>query len=1227
MLVLHAHWQPPAKPDENGTVLFWTETSAAPTEQNNPAPVDGQGQLQDRDTAAEQASGEEPQGGERLRRARSRRRWRSTAVPAHPFGGTVAQSEEALRALGWSGGGRQGTLTLWLPSAGNLPRPSPHLVYDWPMDLRRPPRLARWQVQGLLLPPAAAVAVLLALPPDSDLSPAVRVADDARFWATTTGLVLEATAQQKLLPALDTVEGNGGHYYARWVPVLDGPRDGPRLAQLIAQMPPVCRAHAPAIEEAPAPQALLESFLNSSADALARIWTRGLAPPPTVGGNLPAGAWLQALFADTPEVAGSPAQLSRLQSSYRAWLRSLHMAGDRHVRVAFRLEAPQPHTGSVALAMGPQPEISVAMRMTGDANRGDTGRSGQDRNKQGNQQGNKQGNKQGGNQGNQPGGRQDGGRGGRGNRGRNNRRDRRGDDRRDGRREGGQARADGTWQLHFLLQARDDPSLLVPAAEVWKTGNATLQALGRTFTNPQEKLLAGLGYAARFFEPLRRSLQTGTPLLAVLTTEEAYTFLRTVAPVLEESGFGVLVPPWWNKPGARLGVRLRMNAVKGATPDMVAGGRMSLDKLVDYRWEVALGEASISRAEFDALVALKSPLVQLRGQWVQLDSDQVEAAIKFWQRLEAGGTLSLTDAVQLGLSGAPIEGLDVLEVSYDGWLAEWMARLTGGEKLSVLPQPDSLQGQLRPYQLYGYSWLDFLRRWRLGACLADDMGLGKTIQTLAMLLRIKEDEGALPGPVLLVAPTSVVTNWAREAETFAPGLRVLVHQGAQRLRDEALLAEVPRNDVVLSSYAVVRRDAPALNQVEWFGVVVDEAQNIKNAETQQAQVMRKLPATFRLALTGTPVENRLSELWSIMHFLNPGYLGSRQSFRRQFALPIERAADAEAAEHLRRLVSPFILRRVKTDPTVIRDLPEKQESKVYCYLTAEQATLYEAVVREQLQQIDAAGNEMERKGQVLALLVKLKQICNHPAQFLHQIGDGQGPADKGAQGVAAANGAKTANTAKAANGAKAPKPAKGRTAAAAPEDDSGFGGEDLRSGKLLRLVELLEEVVSVGDRALVFTQFAEMGRLLKSYLQARLGVQTQFLHGGTPTAQRTEMVRRFQEDPDGPPIFVLSLKAGGVGLNLTRATHVFHFDRWWNPAVENQATDRAFRIGQQRNVQVHKFVVTGTLEEKIDEMIEGKQALAASVLGSGEGWLTELSTSQLRELVALRRDALGQELQ
>jgi SNF2 family DNA or RNA helicase len=1183
MLVLHAHWQPPAKPDENGTVLFWTETSAAPVEQNTQGNQGNQTSQGRQGSQGSRGNENGPDGQERTRRPRWRRKPRPVPpAPAHPFCPPVAQSEEALRLLGWGGGGRHGTLTLLLPTAGNLPRPSPQLVYDWPFDLRRPPHIARWQVQGLLLPPAAAVAALLALPTDSDLPPSLRVADDARYWATATGLVLEAMAQQKLLPTLEMVEENGGrgkasHHYARWAPVLDGPRDGPRLAQLAAQMPPVCRAHADSVANAPAPRQLLDSFLNSSADALARIWTRGLAPPPSVAANLPAGAWLQALFADTPEVAGSPASLSRLQTSHRAWLRSLHMAGDRNVRVAFRLEAPQPQAASLTLQAKPQ----TRARMEIQPGQGDQPRGKQPGGRQqaGNQ--NKQGRRQ---QGRRQGGAQS---------------------LNGGQQNGRQAQVGGDWQLHFLLQAYDDPSLLVPASQAWQTGNSTLQALGRTFTDPQEKLLTGLGYAARLFAPLRRSLQTGTPTGATLTTEEAYAFLRTAAPVLEESGFGVLVPPWWNKPGARLGVRLRMSAEEGATPEIVAGGRMSLDKLVDYRWEVALGEASISRAEFDALVALKSPLVQLRGQWVQLDSDQVEAAIKFWQRLEAGGTLGLADAVQLGLSGAPIEGLDVLEVTYDGWLAEWMARLTGGEKLSVLPQPRSLQGQLRPYQEYGYSWLDFLRRWRLGACLADDMGLGKTIQTLAMLLRIQEDEGVLPGPVLLVAPTSVVTNWAREAETFAPALRVLVHQGAQRLRDEALLAEVGHHDVILSSYAVVRRDAATLNQVDWFGVVVDEAQNIKNAETRQAQVMRKLPATFRLALTGTPVENRLSELWSIMHFLNPGYLGSRQSFRRQFALPIERDADAGAADHLRRLVSPFILRRVKTDPSVICDLPEKQESKVYCFLTAEQATLYEAVVREQLQQIDAAGNEMERKGQVLALLVKLKQICNHPAQFLHQIGDGATPGEGDRKGH--------------------------RNGSLSGDLDSALGdglaGEDLRSGKLLRLVELLEEVVSVGDRALVFTQFAEMGKLLKSYLQARLGVATQFLHGGTPAAQRTEMVRRFQEDPDGPPIFVLSLKAGGVGLNLTRATHVFHFDRWWNPAVENQATDRAFRIGQRRNVQVHKFVVTGTLEEKIDEMIEGKQALVASILGSGEQWLTELSTNQLRELVALRREALDQEPQ
>ena len=459
------------------------------------------------------------------------------------------------------------------------------------------------------------------------------------------------------------------------------------------------------------------------------------------------------------------------------------------------------------------------------------------------------------------------------------------------------------------------------------------------------------------------------------------------------------------------------------------------------------------------------------------------------------------------------------------------------------------------------------------------MGLGKTIQALTFLLQLKQAGGGqLPGPVLLVCPTSVVTNWAREVERFTPGLTSFIHQGIDRLRGEELHDAVKRHDLVLTSYPLVRQDAEQLGQVQWLGVIVDEAQNIKNSETKQARTIRQLRAGFRLALTGTPVENRLSELWSIMHFLNPGYLGSRERFRQRFAVPIERYDDAAAAQKLRQLVAPFVLRRVKTDPTVISDLPEKQEVKTFCYLTEEQATLYQAAVQDALQQIESTADDFARKGLVLTMLLRLKQICNHPAQYLHQIHDG----------------------------------------AAVP-------GEDRRSGKLTRLVEILEEVVAVQDRALIFTQYAEMGHLLRSYLQRQLGAATIFLHGGTPTRQRTTMIERFQEDPEGPLLFVLSLKAGGVGLNLTRANHVVHFDRWWNPAVEDQATDRAFRIGQQRNVQVHKFVCVGTLEEKIDQLIDSKRALAQSIIGGGEDWLAAMTTADLRELVTLRRSALVEE--
>jgi SNF2 family DNA or RNA helicase len=736
------------------------------------------------------------------------------------------------------------------------------------------------------------------------------------------------------------------------------------------------------------------------------------------------------------------------------------------------------------------------------------------------------------------------------------------------------------WKLHYLLQVRDDPSLLVPAREVWKTRGNALKHLNRRFEQPQEKLLAGLGYAARLFEPFGESLKSRRPTLLSLDSQAAYTFLREVAPVLEGAGFGVLVPPWWNKPGARLGVRLRMRPAGQQKAEKPARSGMSLEKLVDYQWELSLGETLLSEEEFFSLAALKSPLVQIRGQWVQLDPEQIEAAIRFWEKQGASGQMSLLEAVRQGLdSEVHGNGLPVDDVVAEGWLNEWLARFKQSQKLVELPQPQGLVGELRPYQRYGFSWLSFHRDWGLGACLADDMGLGKTIQTLALILKEKDEQGSLPAPALLVCPTSVVTNWEREIRKFAPSVTALTHQGTSRLRGEDFVQASRSVDLVLTSYPLARQDSEMLQSVNWLGVILDEAQNIKNPSARQTQAIRKLRANFRLALTGTPVENRLAELWSIMHFLNPGYLGSREKFRSDFALPIERYNDQETLDRLKQLVSPFILRRVKTDPTVIQDLPEKVETKVYCHLSEEQATLYQAVVQDAMERIDE-GEGMQRRGQVLSMLMQLKQICNHPVQYLHQV-------------------------------------EQDRRQAAGPVGPDAKAVVE-RSGKLARLVELLEEILAEGDRLLIFTQFAEMGQILAHYLPQITGSAVQFLHGGTPAKARDVMVKRFQEDGLGPPIFILSLKAGGTGLNLTRANHVFHFDRWWNPAVEDQATDRAFRIGQKRNVQVHKFVTVGTMEEMIDDMIESKKGLAQAVIGRGEHWLTELSTGELRNLVQLR---------
>jgi SNF2 family DNA or RNA helicase len=1303
------------------------------------------------------------------------RRGRKPRLLPHPHAAPVEELGTALAGLTGLDDGTPTARTLLLPSGRAGPRLPPWLVPGREED-PDPPHLAPWKVPGLALEILPALDLLVTLPAEARGERLLGA--DLRYWGLAAKFGIELLARQRYLPGLAAVEGG---YRAVWLPTLEAPAERARRRALVQSMPPVCRAAFPAgteptPEQAAAPVALLDSFLGRLVDQAVRDWGRTRPGRRARSPEGVAAAWWTALWSEDATIAvpaGQRRELAQLYEAWREWHDQLRTAGEAAFRLCFRLEPPQvdPETGQVT---------------TPD------------------------------------------------------------------------------WMVRYMLQASDDPSLLVPAEQVWKARGGALDYFQRRFEQPQEKLLAGLGQAARLFPPILASLRTARPQGCSLAVDEAYAFLREVGPLLEGSGFGVLVPPWWNKPGARLGLRAKTKA-----DTTVGKGLLGLNSLVEFDWELALGDATLTEEEFQRLAALKMPLVQVRGQWVFLPPDQVEAAIAFWEKKRRQQqALTLGDALGLALgTTTAVAGLPVQGVEATGWLQELLQQLQAGDRLQELPPPEGFVGQLRPYQVRGYSWLAFLRKWGLGACLADSMGLGKclrsdalvatngviqqiqdiwdasageawfdgegywatptrpllvnaldeqtgrmvqapvqrlyrqhvrerlrqvtledgssiaityphhllagagwtndlhvgdyvcvparivwegqaedpdlvkflawqiaegydyeqsippflmqadldtvrlflrhyfdakgsavrrmrsieistaspilirqlaqllrrfgiwlrvaakrkratngagiyrtyysgvlggnaarkflqeigfgqeekqkrleeiwpeantnveglldqevfycriesieevdydgwvydlqveghhnfvaenilchnTIQAISLLLHERE-HASLP-PALVLCPTSVVGNWEREVHRFAPSLRVLVHHGTGRASGEDLVAAAQSADLVISTYGLARRDVEDLARIEWSDVILDEAQNIKNPQAKQTQAVRTLPAANRIALTGTPVENRLSELWSIMHFLNPGFLGSQAQFRERYALRIERYQDEDAARGLRRLVAPFILRRLKTDPTIIQDLPEKQEIKVYCSLTPEQVTLYEAVVQDSLERINSADEGITRKGVVLSALLKLKQVCNHPAHFL---GDGS----------------------------------------ALPE----------RSGKLDRLGEMLEEALSVGDRALIFTQFAEMGHLLRAYLQELFGVEVLYLHGGTPQKQRDRIVDRFQQPQGGPPLLLLSIKAGGTGLNLTNANHVFHYDRWWNPAVEDQATDRAFRIGQTRNVLVHKFICAGTLEEHIDELIESKKALAESIVGAGESWLTELSTDQLRDLMVLRQE-------
>ncbi len=729
------------------------------------------------------------------------------------------------------------------------------------------------------------------------------------------------------------------------------------------------------------------------------------------------------------------------------------------------------------------------------------------------------------------------------------------------------------WELQFLAAPKQDPSLRVPLTEYWSS-KATRQKelqkqLGERF---EQNLLLNLGYAARIYPKLWQGLETDQPVSIAMDLAEAFEFLQDSAWVLESAGYKVIIPAWWTPKGhQRAKVRLRAKGKSLSRAQDKSKSYFSYDNLVQYQYDLSIGGEQVSEKEWLELVKAKSPLVKFRGQWMHLDQDKMQQMLEFWKKhQQENPEISLIDFMRL-----TAEGNEDLEVEFDRGqtLAEMLDKLHDKSRLEAISDPVHLQGTLREYQKRGLSWLSYLEQLGLNGCLADDMGLGKTVQVIARLVQEQEQakQAAMPlKPTLLIAPTSVVGNWRKEIEKFAPHLCSIVHHGTERAKDTTeFQAMAQQNHVVITSFTLIRKDLKLIESVDWHRLVLDEAQNIKNPKAEQTKAILKLSAPHRLALTGTPVENRLLDLWSIFNFLNPGYLGKEAHFRKSFEVPIQKNNDPVRSATLKKLVEPFILRRVKTDQSIIKDLPDKVEQKLYCNLTKEQASLYEAVVKDITGELDEAEG-IQRKGLILATLLKLKQICNHPRQFL--------------------------------------------------QDESDFSPE--RSHKLSRLSEMVAEVMAEGESLLIFTQFTELGDALEKYLRQTCHYNTYYLHGGTNRNKREQMITEFQDPETEPSVFILSLKAGGVGITLTKANHVFHFDRWWNPAVENQATDRAFRIGQKKNVFVHKFVAIGTLEERIDEMIEDKKKLAGAIVGSDESWLSNLDNDSFKQLITLNKSAI-----
>jgi SNF2 family DNA or RNA helicase len=1005
-------------------------------------------------------------------------------------------------------------IPIWLPAWNGRPVPSSPLIAISP-DSKQEPELAPFLVTALELDGEAVVHLLCACAGRELLASGMVAGTDLTFWTYALHLAGALVQRQQYLPSL---RKDATGYHACWEPVCVG-NDAEQMRGLARQMPAVARALGTPLPKAGRKSGDSQSVPEASALSILQAFLQVV---------------VDHLVRTSADIAGLAAQVSNrtrgkkwgYASVHDEWLRGLRsndstLLGDEEELARFSDEV---RAWSRPVRLTASAPFRLCFRLdepTGDAREivaTDTISEAMA----------------------------------------------------SVRAEKSKGVPEELWRVHFYLQGQEDRSLLLPVREVWHPKRKHTALLERGEFNAREYLLSALGQAAAVCPHIEASLNTAEPEGYTLDAKEAHEFLTQRAPVLEQAGFGVLLPAWWSRRGTKMRLKARGRIQSSATLDGTGLGKLSLDALVRFQWDIALGDKTLTEKELRLLADLKAPLVKIRGQWVELNADEIRQALSFWKKRR--DTLTLREALHVALgAAAPLEdqGIEFEGVQAEGWLDDLLRQLDSATSHMPVPIPEGLNGELRPYQERGFSWLAFLRKWGLGACLADDMGLGKTIQTLTLLLHNLTEGGKEVSPTLVICPTSVVQNWRREAQQFAPALSVMVHHGTERKKGTAFQKQVRQHQLVLTSYGLLQRDTEALQQIEWGGVILDEAQNIKNPETKQARAARSLRAAYRIALTGTPVENHVGDLWSIMEFLNPGLLGTQADFRRNFLLPIQASRDTETAERLKRLTAPFILRRLKSDKSIIQDLPDKQEMKVFCNLTKEQTSLYAAVLKDLDNGLEKAGNEIQRKGIVLATLAKLKQVCNHPAQFL---GDNSTIQD--------------------------------------------------RSGKLARLCEMLEEILEVKDRALIFTQFAEMGALLQRHLQNTFGRECFFLYGGTPKAKRDQMVERFQSD-SGPSLFVLSIRAGGTGLNLTQANHVFHYDRWWNPAVENQATDRAYRIGQKRNVQVHKFICAGTLEESIDELIESKKAIAEDVVGTGEGWLTKLSNRDLKRVLALSKDIGG----